>query len=215
MTTSLGTDAVVVTRVRYTNSLHTGDSVDDLNTKLSRHGLQNQHELQSDRGLLNSIVKKIITSKQNNNPLSSWEMNNSSESTDKLPIAIECTNTFHLQNVSEVTDKNSSSGIDDAILDENEILGNCNASKLHNNKDEYSINDCESTLEGESYIRPFSCKICNRSFTANKSLTRHMSLHIEESRSKHCCGVCGKKFREAYNLKMHMFVHTGGTLIAL
>uniref|UniRef100_A0A6P7F4S0 Zinc finger protein OZF-like isoform X2 n=1 Tax=Diabrotica virgifera virgifera TaxID=50390 RepID=A0A6P7F4S0_DIAVI len=56
----------------------------------------------------------------------------------------------------------------------------------------------------------FQCEVCGREFTFLKSLLRHQSIihHIGEDRTVEC-PVCHKMIANAYNLKMHMRIHTG------
>ncbi|CAH0546323.1 unnamed protein product [Brassicogethes aeneus] len=56
----------------------------------------------------------------------------------------------------------------------------------------------------------FHCDICQRGFSFEKSLIRHLSsVHgVGKSRAVDC-SVCGKTIANPYNLKMHMRLHTG------
>ena len=53
--------------------------------------------------------------------------------------------------------------------------------------------------------RPFSCRLCNKSYKIKSELTQHELTH-----SDHCnysCETCGKQFRGKVNLRMHMKTH--------
>ena len=54
-------------------------------------------------------------------------------------------------------------------------------------------------------IRPFSCSICQKSFTQKGNLRKHMEQHSKpnlSSRRKFECVYCQSKFTEKYNFKV-------------
>lgn len=68
-------------------------------------------------------------------------------------------------------------------------------------------------------VKPFTCKICNTSFTQSGSLATHVRKHddFKEQNSKkkastketHLCPLCGKIFNKAFSLTVHVRRHTG------
>ena len=55
--------------------------------------------------------------------------------------------------------------------------------------------------------KPYTCDVCEKSFTQNGNLTQHMLVH---SGKKHFeCRICSKHFALKGNLTQHMFVHSG------
>lgn len=60
------------------------------------------------------------------------------------------------------------------------------------------------------------CEFCPLTFTRLKYYESHTRRHIERNAiyrkkrqtKKHLCNVCGKRFQEAYDLKMHLYVHS-------
>lgn len=60
------------------------------------------------------------------------------------------------------------------------------------------------------------CEYCPLTFTRLKYYENHTRRHIERNAiyrkkrqsKKHLCNVCGKRFQEAYDLKMHLYVHS-------
>ncbi len=51
----------------------------------------------------------------------------------------------------------------------------------------------------------FSCRVCNRSFTASRFLFRHVKAHLQEAEP--VCGLCGDRFEAAESLKLHIQTH--------
>ncbi|XP_049943463.1 gastrula zinc finger protein XlCGF52.1-like isoform X3 [Schistocerca serialis cubense] len=62
-------------------------------------------------------------------------------------------------------------------------------------------------LETHTVELPYSCGVCNRRFTSDKRLKRHSRLHTGER--LYSCGVCSKSFMRSDFLKNHLRVHTG------
>lgn len=59
-------------------------------------------------------------------------------------------------------------------------------------------------FEGEM---PYTCEICNRTFTFQQSYHRHMSYHTDDR--PHICSVCGRAFKELSTLHNHERIHSG------
>ncbi|XP_035708499.1 zinc finger protein 91 isoform X2 [Folsomia candida] len=55
--------------------------------------------------------------------------------------------------------------------------------------------------------KTFPCEICSKVFTKQQSLTIHTHSH-QEARP-HLCPKCGKRFRQAWNLKLHVTLICG------
>lgn len=55
--------------------------------------------------------------------------------------------------------------------------------------------------------RPFSCSICDKSFTLEFNLLKHLKLHAGEKPFQ--CSNCGKTFTQLFNLTSHQRMHTG------
>nr|XP_008758360.2 putative transcription factor Ovo-like 1 isoform X1 [Rattus norvegicus] len=53
----------------------------------------------------------------------------------------------------------------------------------------------------------FTCHICQKSFTYQRMLNRHMKCHNDVKR--HLCTYCGKGFNDTFDLKRHVRTHTG------
>ncbi|XP_040266112.1 putative transcription factor Ovo-like 1 [Bufo bufo] len=62
------------------------------------------------------------------------------------------------------------------------------------------------SLQGEQKML-FSCTLCDKSFTYQRMLNRHMKCHSEVKR--HQCEHCGKGFNDTFDLKRHVRTHTG------
>ncbi|XP_027026756.2 zinc finger protein 180-like isoform X2 [Tachysurus fulvidraco] len=61
---------------------------------------------------------------------------------------------------------------------------------------------CEEPSE-----RRFCCSICDKSFTIEFNLLKHMKLHSGEKPFH--CSHCGKTFTQLFNLTSHLRIHTG------
>ncbi|MEE6514787.1 hypothetical protein FKM82_023135 [Ascaphus truei] len=53
----------------------------------------------------------------------------------------------------------------------------------------------------------FRCALCDKSFSYQRMLNRHMKCHSEVKR--HRCDHCGKGFNDTFDLKRHVRTHTG------
>ncbi|VCX42196.1 unnamed protein product, partial [Gulo gulo] len=53
----------------------------------------------------------------------------------------------------------------------------------------------------------FTCHICQKAFTYQRMLNRHMKCHNDVKR--HLCTYCGKGFNDTFDLKRHVRTHTG------
>ncbi|KFM74539.1 Zinc finger protein 628, partial [Stegodyphus mimosarum] len=58
-------------------------------------------------------------------------------------------------------------------------------------------------------IKPFSCTVCEATFTRQHSLNYHMLIH--NNKSRFVCGDCGRNFRHPSHYKEHLRRHTGET----
>ena len=113
--------------------------------------------------------------------------------------------------VADVADGSKLRELEDANIERNGGLkSNPNDISDKRNDADYSMAD---TNEKQT-SKKFYCEICNKSFTTNKSLIRHNLIHDKEVRYRYSCSLCGREFREAYNLKVHMFSHTGERLFS-
>ncbi|XP_018408380.1 PREDICTED: putative transcription factor Ovo-like 1 [Nanorana parkeri] len=62
-----------------------------------------------------------------------------------------------------------------------------------------------STQEEQRML--FRCTLCDKSFSYQRMLNRHMKCHSEVKR--HRCEHCGKGFNDTFDLKRHVRTHTG------
>ena len=67
--------------------------------------------------------------------------------------------------------------------------------------------DRSTSHSAEAQFFPHICKTCGQGFTEKRSLTSHMSCHMNEK--PYSCEDCGKSFREKFRLKMHKRIHLG------
>ena len=56
-------------------------------------------------------------------------------------------------------------------------------------------------------VSNYLCQFCNKSFTTETSLKRHILIH--QNAKPHSCAVCEKSFRQKSALKTHERIHTG------
>ncbi|KAJ1528773.1 hypothetical protein ONE63_007158 [Megalurothrips usitatus] len=54
---------------------------------------------------------------------------------------------------------------------------------------------------------PYTCAICNKSFTFQQSYHKHLLYHSDEK--PHSCNECGRAFKELSTLHNHQRIHTG------
>ena len=55
----------------------------------------------------------------------------------------------------------------------------------------------------------FRCRTCDKSFSLQRLLNRHMKCHSDVKR--YLCTFCGKGFNDTFDLKRHTRTHTGKT----
>ncbi|XP_075044753.1 putative transcription factor Ovo-like 1 [Mixophyes fleayi] len=66
--------------------------------------------------------------------------------------------------------------------------------------------DQRFSTQGEQRML-FRCSLCDKSFSYQRMLNRHMKCHSEVKR--HQCEHCGKGFNDTFDLKRHVRTHTG------
>ena len=59
----------------------------------------------------------------------------------------------------------------------------------------------------ESNPSRFQCRACDKSFSLQRLLNRHMKCHSDVKR--YLCTFCGKGFNDTFDLKRHTRTHTG------
>ena len=59
----------------------------------------------------------------------------------------------------------------------------------------------------EAPKKPYTCSICNKSFTLNDTMINHMRTHTKEK--PFTCILCSKLFSSKSVLRRHMRIHTG------
>ncbi|XP_058827603.1 transcriptional regulator ovo-like [Topomyia yanbarensis] len=65
----------------------------------------------------------------------------------------------------------------------------------------------ESGSESGGQNQKFCCRICQKTFTLQRLLNRHMKCHSDVKR--YLCTFCGKGFNDTFDLKRHTRTHTG------
>lgn len=65
----------------------------------------------------------------------------------------------------------------------------------------------ESSVGSGDPQSKFVCRICQKSFTLQRLLNRHMKCHSDVKR--YLCTFCGKGFNDTFDLKRHTRTHTG------
>ncbi|CAH1274505.1 ZNF525 [Branchiostoma lanceolatum] len=67
---------------------------------------------------------------------------------------------------------------------------------------------CHNKAHADSHGgKPYVCQECDRGFTVNSNLSRHMRTHICEK--PYTCDECGRSFSTLSTLKVHIRKHTG------
>lgn len=56
-------------------------------------------------------------------------------------------------------------------------------------------------MKSHTDYKPFTCKVCSKSFSLQTSLLKHMRTHGGEK--KHLCTTCGKRFYEPAHLAVN------------
>ena len=92
-----------------------------------------------------------------------------------------------------------------------------NPSKASVSDKQYKCPQCEKSFSGQSSLsrhikthsneKPFKCEPCNKVFSRLSSLKRHQGSHSGERPFK--CTVCGWTFLQNSDLKIHERTHTG------
>lgn len=80
-----------------------------------------------------------------------------------------------------------------------------------------SIVEKSDGIEYKDTTVGFTCEECGKTFTRLKYYESHKKRHSEPDAEKrrhkttkvHLCNYCGKSYKDAYNLRMHLFLHTG------
>ena len=61
----------------------------------------------------------------------------------------------------------------------------------------------------------YQCSDCGLSYSDKQSLKSHIAvIHEGQSRYKHTCDLCGKKFVKSHQYKIHMRIHEGSLVIS-
>ncbi|XP_053305671.1 putative transcription factor Ovo-like 1 [Spea bombifrons] len=70
----------------------------------------------------------------------------------------------------------------------------------------HAVQDQDQSLQAEQRML-FRCALCDKTFSYQRMLNRHMKCHNEVKR--HQCEHCGKGFNDTFDLKRHVRTHTG------
>lgn len=81
--------------------------------------------------------------------------------------------------------------------------------QAHSDQLQIDENGCSSgsSSVGADGNSKFCCRICQKTFTLQRLLNRHMKCHSDVKR--YLCTFCGKGFNDTFDLKRHTRTHTG------
>jgi uncharacterized Zn-finger protein len=85
-----------------------------------------------------------------------------------------------------------------------EKFGDCNKLSLHTRGHKIKaaiLENPETKIVGKL---PYSCTKCDQTFTWYQELNKHLKSHEKKD---YICEICGKTFKNSYNLKQHVFAH--------
>lgn len=81
---------------------------------------------------------------------------------------------------------------------------------FNKNQSMYVYDNYSQSENDQSFNEPFSpvlCNICDKSFSSQRILNRHLSNHNRIK--KYSCYICEKGFNDGFDLKRHVRTHTG------
>ena len=97
------------------------------------------------------------------------------------------------------------------------IVQNCDIKSLEAAQKPYTCSLCNISFTKKYTVvthmrthteeKPFTCILCSKSFYAKRNLTKHMRIHSGEK--PFSCMICNKRFAQSYEVKSHMQIHTG------